>query len=404
MSADLPSLSGLVGSTPGPLPHDGAREALARVHILLQAYRWTCLTGLPPTPEDWAEHPEWPAPGEVEQVFGSWMTMLRTGDLQDSLVMSTIASMKENIESSASMVRARERELRDAEKALASQEKRLREETAKSQAQAKEAERRAQQAREERDRYRDELTSERLARQRAETIAERVKAAAAAAAESSVDVKAVAVPDALKEELEAERARRENTEQAFEALQGELERVQDQLVAVRRETQLLRSDDEPEAPSPAQQPEGEPSDMAAAVSMAAARCQHLRFAPSAFASAQASPFRRPGQALAALLKLDELAASFVAGAMGQRLPDVAAEMGLRWRTDVSEVTRGKYARHYQFRFRGMTLLMGPHVSLGSGSGAGKIARIYLHVEDGCDQLARGITVGHVGVHLPDTTT
>jgi hypothetical protein len=38
------------------------------------------------------------------------------------------------------------------------------------------------------------------------------------------------------------------------------------------------------------------------------------------------------------------------------------------------------------------------VALGSGSGAGFVARIYLWAEDG------EMVVGHVGRHLPDTTT
>jgi hypothetical protein len=42
--------------------------------------------------------------------------------------------------------------------------------------------------------------------------------------------------------------------------------------------------------------------------------------------------------------------------------------------------------------------------VGSGSGAAFVARIYLHVEDGREGLARGITVAVVGRHLPDTTT
>ena len=38
------------------------------------------------------------------------------------------------------------------------------------------------------------------------------------------------------------------------------------------------------------------------------------------------------------------------------------------------------------------------------SGAGFIARAYLHVADGSGNVPRGLYVGHVGRHLPDTTT
>ncbi len=51
------------------------------------------------------------------------------------------------------------------------------------------------------------------------------------------------------------------------------------------------------------------------------------------------------------------------------------------------------------------LWVGPHIGLGSGSGAQFIARIYLHVSDGSDpDVPRGIVVAVVGRHLPDTTT
>jgi hypothetical protein len=51
------------------------------------------------------------------------------------------------------------------------------------------------------------------------------------------------------------------------------------------------------------------------------------------------------------------------------------------------------------------LWVGPHIGLGSGSGAQFIARIYLHVSDGSDpDVPRGIIVAVVGRHLPDTTT
>jgi hypothetical protein len=71
---------------------------------------------------------------------------------------------------------------------------------------------------------------------------------------------------------------------------------------------------------------------------------------------------------------------------------------------VSELARTRWAKHYVITHEGTSLDLGPHIALGSGSGAGLIARIYLHVADGNGGVARGIYVGHVGRHLPDTTT
>ena len=48
--------------------------------------------------------------------------------------------------------------------------------------------------------------------------------------------------------------------------------------------------------------------------------------------------------------------------------------------------------------------MGPHIRLGSGSGAGRIARIYLDKDEPDDPTARKLIVAHVGRKLPDTTT
>jgi hypothetical protein len=45
------------------------------------------------------------------------------------------------------------------------------------------------------------------------------------------------------------------------------------------------------------------------------------------------------------------------------------------------------------------------VIVANGTGAGRNARIYFHVSDGSDgELPRGIYIGHIGRHLPDSTT
>jgi hypothetical protein len=71
---------------------------------------------------------------------------------------------------------------------------------------------------------------------------------------------------------------------------------------------------------------------------------------------------------------------------------------------VSELARSRKPHAYTVTHDGARLELGPHVAIGSGSGAGFIARIYLHVADGSGDVPRGLYVGHVGRHLPDTTT
>jgi hypothetical protein len=140
------------------------------------------------------------------------------------------------------------------------------------------------------------------------------------------------------------------------------------------------------------------------VRLAAASSPHLVFTESAFESAADSPYRRPAEILDALRKLDQLGERFAGGQMGISLGQAAQEAGLSWRSGVSELARTRWAKHYVVTHDGNALDLGPHLALGSGSGAGLIARIYLHLADGNGAVPRGIYVGHVGRHLPDTTT
>jgi hypothetical protein len=142
-----------------------------------------------------------------------------------------------------------------------------------------------------------------------------------------------------------------------------------------------------------------------AVERAAEQATHLRFAPRAFETAADSPFRRPGLVLKTLRLLDQLAARFEAGNMGMSLSQAAAGLGItQYKQNVSELARTRYEKDYTFSYEGRELLVGPHVGLGSGSGASFVARIYMHAHEGGDGLDRGLIVAVVGRHLPDTTT
>jgi hypothetical protein len=186
-------------------------------------------------------------------------------------------------------------------------------------------------------------------------------------------------------------------------------RIEDLEAAAARDRQAIaelsaalgdRPEEEVEEPAAAE----DPKSALEAVRIAAESCPHLVFTESAFESAADSPYRRPAEILDALRKLDVLAERFAAGQMGVSLGQAAQEAGLTWRAGVSELARTRWAKHYVVTHDGHQLDLGPHIALGSGSGAGFVARIYLHVADGGRDVPRGIYVGHVGRHLPDTTT
>jgi hypothetical protein len=77
---------------------------------------------------------------------------------------------------------------------------------------------------------------------------------------------------------------------------------------------------------------------------------------------------------------------------------------MNWRGGISERTRTRYGKEYSFTYEGRTWELGPHLRIGSGQGAGAIARIYLVLHPGDADLPRSVIVGHVGRHLPDSTT
>jgi hypothetical protein len=386
-----------------------ARDALDRLEILHAVWRWTGLTGYPPEPEDWDPERGWPTPSEVEAVFGSWDKMLDSSGVDDAV----FAVVVEKALAAHERLGARERELElDARKledeARKIPELRRREEVARTK--REEADGARQQAEAERDataRERDGLAS-RITELEAEV--QRLQAVAAASAD------APPAEHALLEEMERALTEQAATQQARDELHDRMERLRAEREQDRRTiaelTQLLARLDSAaggdDAITAAAEPEAVPATVLEAVEQAAREARHLRFAPKAFETAAESPFRRPGLVLRTLRALDELAGRFAGGDMGRSLGQAAAEHGItQWRSDIAETTRKRYEDDYSFALDGVgrKLWVGPHIGLGSGSGAQFIARIYLHVSDGSDpELPRGIIVAVVGRHLPDTTT
>jgi hypothetical protein len=382
------------------------RDALDRLEILHAVWRFAGLTGYAPEPEDFDPDRGWPSASEVEAVYGSWDQMLDASGIDDAifgaLVDKTLAAHEQ--------LGAREKELelqarKLEEEARKIPELRRREEVARAKRdEADGARQAAEAARDAAQRERD-AQSARLTELTAEV--ETLRAAAAASADA---------PPAeieLLEEMERALADQAATQQARDELHDRMERLRAEREQDRRTiaelTQLLARVDTEDATgtAPAAE-EAPPATVLEAVERAAAQAQHLRFAPKAFETAADSPFRRPGLVLRTLRALDDLAGRYAAGDMGKSLGQAAAEHGItQWKSDIAETTRKRYEDDYTFALEGSSrkLWVGPHIGLGSGSGAQFIARIYLHVSDGSDSdVPRGIVVAVVGRHLPDTTT
>src|SRR4051794_25152477 len=377
-----------------------ARDQIDRLELLLAYYRWTVLTGTTPLPEDWEGSEDWPHPDAAEALFGSWDGLVDSTRIQDGLLIELVDKALD----AHAKLKARGEELdRRArsmdEDALKGTE--LRRQAGLAGQRRDEAIGRAQEAEGARDRAiaENQRLRERAAALEAQLAQEQPEADAPPpdfdewlqgfeqqlAAQAATE----AARDELHTRLEQLASERERDRQTI----GELSRL---LAAADTETDGAPTEETAEEP---------PATVLEAVERAAEESTHLRFAPRAFETAGDSPFRRPGLVLKTLRQLDQLAGRFEAGDMGMSLSQAAAELGItQYKQNVSELARTRYEKDYTFTYEGRELLVGPHVGLGSGSGASFVARIYLHAHEGGDGLDRGLIVAVVGRHLPDTTT
>jgi hypothetical protein len=383
---------------PPPLEPDARLREVSllveEVDYVYQLYRWIILTGEVPKAQEWLKREPWPHPDYVIDVFGSWEKFLTHAHVDQSPLL---ARLKAADAAEKDMVAGR----KQVEKELARVEDLRRQVlTARHAREAAEAERGEERARADRAQRALDAAEARAAAAEAK-LHERVTALAAATA----DAAAVPGPDeraiALADELDAVRAHREELLRQGEELR---EQVTQDAKAIARLSTLLA-----EGAGAALQAEAAeaapPATVLEAVERAAAASTNLRFTPDAFTSAADSPYRRPAEILETLLALDELATLHAdPDGFGRSLTQAATERGLTYKHDVSETARSRHPHEYSTTIDGERVDLGPHVALGSGSGAGFIARIYLHVADGSGPVPRGMYVGHVGRHLPDTTT
>jgi hypothetical protein len=377
-----------------------ARDQIDRLELLLAYYRWTVLTGATPLPEDWTESEDWPHPDAADALFGSWDGLVDSSRIEDGLLIELVDKALDahaKLKARGEELDRRARGMDDESVKVAE----LRRQTELAGQRRDEAIGRAQEAEGARDRALDEN----------QRLRERLSALEARLATEQPEAEAPP-PDfddwlqGFEQQLTAQaatEAARDELHTRLEELAAERERDRRTIAELGR--LLAAADTETEGAPAEQAAEEPPATVLEAVERAAAQAEHLRFAPRAFDTAADSPFRRPGLVLKTLRQLDELATRFAAGDMGMSLSQAAASIGItQYKQGVSELARTRYEKDYTFTYEGHDLLVGPHVGLGSGSGAAFVARIYLHVEDGREGLARGITVAVVGRHLPDTTT
>ena len=388
---------------PGPLRPDGRLREVAllveEADYLHALYRWIVLTGEVPRAQDWLRREEWPHPDYVIDVFGSWEKFLQHAEIPTSPLLARLREADEERKSLAAREQQAERDLARVE------DLRRQVETAKRRREAADAERGELRARAERLEAQLQRAEARADEAEAHLAERRQHAEEAAGPRGEASDEWLAAHEALLDELQAVRAHREEllrqVEELREAAAQDAKTIAGLSSALGEASAVVDAN----GASASTEAEPAPATVAEAVERAAARAKHLRFTDAAFETAADSPYRRPADVLDALMRLDELAGLYAdPEGFGRSLGQAAEDLGLTWRQNVSELARSRKPHAYSVTHDGERLELGPHVALGSGSGAGFIARIYLHVADGSGDVPRGLYVGHVGRHLPDTTT
>jgi len=387
---------------PGRLKPDGRLREVAllveEADYLFALYRWIIITGEVPRAQDWLRREEWPHPDYVIDVFGSWEKFLQHAEIPASPLLARLREADEERRGVAARAQQAERELARVE------DLRRQVETAKRRREAADAERAELSARAERLAAQLDRAETRAAAAEEHLAERRQHAEDAAGPRGEASDEWLAAHEALLDELEAVRAHREELLRQVEELREAA--AQDAKAIARLSATLGEAAAGPDANGAAPaEPEAPPASVAEAVQRAAAIAEYLVFTEAAYDAAADSPYRRPADVLDTLMRLDRLAALYAdPDGFGRSLSQAAEELGLTWRQNVSELARSRKPHAYTVTHDGERLELGPHVAIGSGSGAGFIARIYLHVADGSGDVARGLYVGHVGRHLPDTTT
>lgn len=119
---------------------------------------------------------------------------------------------------------------------------------------------------------------------------------------------------------------------------------------------------------------------------------------AARASAEDCPYSNVPKFHAALRAVGEVARLYRDGRLPSGFDAAFEERGIKY-GPVSQTALGKYPDEYERTYRGQRITLSPHVKLGSGTSAGRLARIYWWI----DEEARLLVIGHAGRHLRDDT-
>lgn len=146
-----------------------------------------------------------------------------------------------------------------------------------------------------------------------------------------------------------------------------------------------------------------PANVGDAVEQAQATlADELLILPSAFESAEQSPFERPDEVATVLRKVAEVAVRARNGPLGKPLKDVFSDLGIDYRGGISRTTSKKLRQQYVFADGERTFVCEEHICLGGGTyDPAQCLRIYLNTKDRPDGR---FVIGHVGRHMDVTST
>lgn len=142
-----------------------------------------------------------------------------------------------------------------------------------------------------------------------------------------------------------------------------------------------------------------------AVKLFSENAKNVELLPSAFSSADESPFMRPTDIHDALCDLDDIVDEWqrrrdTFGSGGDFLQHLRDRgWGKRSSMHISDTTRSKFGSHYEFEYQNKRQFFEPHITIGSGD-PNSCASIHFIF----DQQRKKIIVAHVGKHLPNTNT
>ena len=392
-----------VDGPPAPLRPDGRLREVAllveEADYTLALYRWIVLTGEVPRAQDWLRREEWPHPDYVIDVFGSWEKFLQHAEVPSSPLLARVREADDERRSVAARQQQAERDLARVD------DLRRQVETAKRRREAADTERGELNARAERLAGQLERAEARAAAAEAHLAERRQQAEELAAGpKGEASDEWLAAHEALLDELDAVRAHREEL----------LRQVEELREAAAQDAKAI-AQPERDAGGDGRRAGGRPlGRRAAGAAGHRGRGGRARGGsrPSTSSSRAPPTRRRPTAPTGARRTCSTRSCASTRSpplyadpdGFGRSLSQAADELGLTWRQNVSGLARSRKPHAYSVMHDGERLELGPHVAIGSGSGAGFIARIYLHVADGSGEVPRGLYVGHVGRHLPDTTT